>query len=451
MEKENPERFQSLNRGVGVFNATNKTLLMPQLYRFATYLMAAAFRSYGINARALDTYKGLDLGKAYTSGKECLPCLITTGDVLHFMQREKERLKKGFKADEYIYLMPESDGPCRFGMYNKYQRLVLDSFPAFRRVKIGYITSVDDYSLDGMIERGRAADMRKAAYLSILAGDILDRLGGRIRPYEKVSGMTDDLIEKTMHEMESVFETCETTRDLYSAVVERLEDVARQAVDIIDTAITRKPLVGIVGEIYLRAHDQANHGIIRALEKYGAEVVNTSFAEWVNYISYHRLREAKIDLALNAKQLLVRRMIGNIKNIVAFRSNLIYEQILQRRIYRHVMGLLDIVADHQVAKLEKLLKKQDVFSFDVGTEACLSISGILSYAKQGYNGVVNVYPFTCMPGSVTSSIVKPLTSRLRIPYLDVPCDVSVQPGREAAVRTFMYQVSQHFEQNRKKL
>lgn len=450
MESENLTRFQSLNSGIGVFNAKNKTLLMPQLYRNATYLMAAAFRSFRINAKALETYKGLDLGKAYTSGKECLPCLITTGDILHFMLCEKERLGSNFNAEDYIYLMPESDGPCRFGMYNKYQRIVLDSFPALRRMRIGYITSVNDYSLDGMIDPGKAISMRKAAYLSILAGDILDRLTFRIRPYERSPGMTDDLVEAALHEMESVFEASGSTHDLYASVTHKLETVLRKAIEIIDPEIPRKPLVGIVGEIYLRAHDQANHDIVRTLERYGAEVVNTSFAEWVNYISYHRLREAKIDLALNTKQLRVRKMIGNIKKTITFKGNLLYEQLVQRRIYKKLMSLVDIVSDHRVAELEKLLNREEVFSFDVGTEACLSIAGVLSFARQGYNGVVNVYPFTCMPGSVTSSIVKPLINRLRIPYLDVPCDVSVQPGREAAVRTFMYQANQHFEQNRRK-
>jgi hypothetical protein len=75
----------------------------------------------------------------------------------------------------------------------------------------------------------------------------------------------------------------------------------------------------------------------------------------------------------------------------------------------------------------------------------LSIPGIVQYARDGFNGVVNVYPFTCMPSTITSAIVKPLLNRLGIPYLDTPYDSSFQPGREAAIRTFMYQAHQHFK------
>jgi hypothetical protein len=64
-------------------------------------------------------------------------------------------------------------------------------------------------------------------------------------------------------------------------------------------------------------------------------------------------------------------------------------------------------------------------------------------ARDGYNGVVNVYPFTCMPSMTTSAVVKPLMNEMGVPYLDTPYDSSTQPGREAAIRTFMYQACQH--------
>ena len=100
--------------------------------------------------------------------------------------------------------------------------------------------------------------------------------------------------------------------------------------------------------------------------------------------------------------------------------------------------------------IENTLKEEDLFSFDAGTEACLSISGIVEYAREGYNGVVNVYPFTCMPSTTTSAIVKPLMNKLGVPYLDTPYDSSFQPGREAAIRTFMYQAHQHFNRHGRK-
>jgi len=119
----------------------------------------------------------------------------------------------------------------------------------------------------------------------------------------------------------------------------------------------------------------------------------------------------------------------------------------QRKVYNMVRKYLDIPEDHKIGHLEKVLKKSNAFSFEVGTEACLSISSALELSHQGYNGIINIFPFTCLPSNLTASITKPLMGKLNVPYIDVDYDGSFQPGREAALRTFMYQANQHFKIN----
>jgi len=92
-----------------------KTLLIPEMNRTGANLLAATFRGFGVRARVMDTYKGMDLGKEYTSGKECYPCQVTMGDILHFIEEEKDTLGDSFNPGDYIYFMPEAEGPCRFG------------------------------------------------------------------------------------------------------------------------------------------------------------------------------------------------------------------------------------------------------------------------------------------------------------------------------------------------
>jgi predicted nucleotide-binding protein (sugar kinase/HSP70/actin superfamily) len=446
MESDKVISFQSLAVNVGKFHLRNKTFLIPEMNRIGGHLLAAAFRSFGIHARVMETFKGMDLGKEYTSGKECYPCQITMGDILHFLKKEKERLGGEFDPADYVYFMPEADGPCRFGMYNKYQRIVIDSFPDLAGVKIGALTTKDGYSLDGIIEADRVRDLRKTSYLSVVVADILDRLLWRVRPYEKVPGMTDEFIERGMHLLEQVFETYGAAMD-FERILCRLDDVVEEGRSLIDPAISPKPIIGMVGEIYLRTHVHANQDLIRLLEKYGAEVVNASIAEWMNYTSYDRLREAKIGFRLNLRQFRIGAMKAHLKKMLNYGGDLLYQQFRQRQVYKRVKGLIDLAEDHKIADLEGILEVEDLFNFDVGTEACLSIAGIVEYVRGGYDGVVNVYPFTCMPSTITSAIIKPLMSRLRIPYLDTPYDSSFQPGRETAIRTFMYQAYQHFKRH----
>jgi predicted nucleotide-binding protein (sugar kinase/HSP70/actin superfamily) len=67
----------------------------------------------------------------------------------------------------------------------------------------------------------------------------------------------------------------------------------------------------------------------------------------------------------------------------------------------------------------------------------------LEYVHEGFDGVVNVYPFTCMPSTICSAILKPLLRQMKIPYLDASFDGTIQPNHEAVLRTFLYQAQQN--------
>ena len=79
-------------------------------------MMAAAFRSIGIDARSprdSDEHT-LELGGLYTSGEECYPQKVTLGDFLRIIDADD------FDPSKTAFFMPTADGPCRFGQYAPY-------------------------------------------------------------------------------------------------------------------------------------------------------------------------------------------------------------------------------------------------------------------------------------------------------------------------------------------
>jgi len=444
MTASGKQHFGRFYDKVKQFDVTGKTLLIPEMAPFSSRMLAASFRAVGVNAMVMETYKGLDLGKEFTSGKECFPCQVTLGDILYFLREEKEKRGPAFSPDNYVYFLPEADGPCRFGMYNKMQRLVLDRFEEFRDVPITYVSTRNSYSAAGIMPAGASSIFRKLAYVVIIIADIFDRIVWRVRPYEFRPGLTDSFMEKALGATVAEVEQNGASLE-FKTLLTIVEDIASTARTFVDVRQPRRPLIGIIGEIYVRTHQDSNQHIVRTLERLGAEVVVASVGEWINYITYDMAREQKRHLKLALQKLDFASLRGILNDLISTQIDKYYQMGRKYQVYKRALKYLDIHKDHSIAVLEKRLDRNRLFSFDVGTESCLSIGAALEQLHEGYSGVVNVFPFTCMPSAVCTAVLKPLLNKMRMPYIDAPYDGAIQPNREIALRTFVYQAKQHLE------
>ena len=84
-------------------------------------ILAAAFEACGVDATVMPfpDAQSLASGRKYTSGRECFPGIITTGDMV------KIATAPGFDPAHEAFFMPAGSGPCRFGQYNMLHRIVL--------------------------------------------------------------------------------------------------------------------------------------------------------------------------------------------------------------------------------------------------------------------------------------------------------------------------------------
>lgn len=439
--------FDRFITSVRQFDISGKTLLLPDMAPFAVRLLAASFRAIGVPAVVMETYKGLSLGKEFTSGKECFPCQVTLGDILHHLQKEKNRLGSAFSPDNYVYFLPEADGPCRFGMYNKMQRLILDRFDGFKDVPIVYISTKNAYATESIMPPERSPIFRRLSFVAMIIADVLDRIVWRVRPYELRPGMTEAFMEKALDAMIEVIEEAGASLD-FNRLYRLVEDIVLTARTFIDPHQPRRPLIGIVGEIYLRHHPDSNQDLVRQLEQFGGEAVVASCGEWINFVAFERARKLKRRLVAEWREKNYAALRGFVRRLAGHEIEKLYQKWRQDQVYRMALQHLDIQPDHSIRAVERRLNGNRLFSFDIGTEAALSIGGALEYTHHGFNGVVNVFPFTCMPSTVCSAILKPLLHDMKIPYIDTAYDGTTQPNREAALRTFMYQAKQNLEARR---
>jgi predicted nucleotide-binding protein (sugar kinase/HSP70/actin superfamily) len=327
-------------------------------------------------------------------------------------------------------------------MYHKLQRPILDRFEEFKDLPIVYVSTENAYATNGIMPAERAPIFRKLAFVAVIIADVLDRTVWRVRPYERRPGMTDAFMEKALQDMVGRIE--ETGARLEFPKLYRLvEDIVATARTFIDPRQPPRPRIGIVGEIYLRTHPDSNQNIVRQLEEFGGEVVDASLGEWVNFVSFERARKLRRQWKSAWKEKNHQRLRQFSRELLDIEIEKLYQAWRQHQVYGSARKHLDIQPDHSIGRIERRLDANRLFSFEIGTEAALSIGGALEYAHHGFDGVVNVFPFTCMPSTICSAILKPLLHQMRIPYLDAPYDGTIQPNREVALRTFLYQAKQH--------
>jgi predicted nucleotide-binding protein (sugar kinase/HSP70/actin superfamily) len=156
-----------------------RTLYVPYMSD-ASYGLAACLRAYGQSAEVMPMAdeQALMRGRAYTTGKECLPCAITSGEMLNVLSRE------GVKPENVAFFMPGASGPCRFGLYHCMHDLVLKYAGVDEALVVAPNQDSNFYrelvqNFDGT---GLGAFM-KDIWTAIVGIDLLQKLILRLRPF----------------------------------------------------------------------------------------------------------------------------------------------------------------------------------------------------------------------------------------------------------------------------
>jgi predicted CoA-substrate-specific enzyme activase len=364
-------------------DAHDYTIWIPNMHPFCTELTAAALRSCGLRSKALplETKQSYEVGRAVTRGSECLPAALTIGSFLN-------QLRSNGKEKQALF-MPTAQGPCRFGQYITLHRQILDreGFPEAQLVTPSH--------QDGFMGLGEPA--RRAIWKAILSGDILMKAGCKVRPYETQPGETDRRLKQ---ELARVSWVLEHDGDLAEAIRRAMRNIFSTPHD----PTTRKPLVGIVGEIYVRNNFFANETLIHSIEEYGAEAWSEPLSEWMLYTTSSNSGSNGNGFALNGK---------------AIRAFLSGQWMLhyQRKLYGAASPYLD---DRAEPHLEAVLEAgHTVLTENVGGEAILSVGRAIHFARQGASMVVNVAPFSCMPGTITAALFRSLSEKLELPITNL--------------------------------
>ena len=195
-----------------------------------------------------------------------------------------------------------------------------------------------------------------------------------------------------------------------------------------------RPLVGVVGEFYVRLHDGANQDIIRKLESGGRDWLApmTEFFAYANFIGRCFRRPAR-DSGFSMEE------------IKEFTARWVNPKLAARTSARCSTPACrsDGYDDISSAEVIRGGSKYVDYSFGGGAIGSMGKSG--DFAKRGLAGIVSVIPFNCMPGNTVTALSQSLRRRHNnIPFLNPDYDGFIDSSRDSKIVNFMWQVKERY-------
>jgi len=258
------------------------TLLIGGLTMAHDYLVSGAFTSLGYNTIPLDApnYDSLRAGKEFGNRGQCNPTYFTVGNLVKYLiyLRDNKGITTPEIISKYVFLTAGACGPCRFGMYvTEYRKALRDAgFDGFR-----VMLFQQQGGLSQATGEASGLELNPTFFLgllkSLMAGDVLNGIGYRLRPYEVVPGATDAAIaeaKKICHD---------ALLNKKSILVALLKSKALfKKVEVDRTRV--KPKVAIIGEFWaMTTEGDGNYQLQRFLEKEGAECDIQFVTAWILY------------------------------------------------------------------------------------------------------------------------------------------------------------------------
>lgn len=258
------------------------TMLIGGLTVAHDYLVAGGLRNCGYEVVSMDCpdYESLRVGKEFGNRAQCNPTYFTVGNLVKFLihLRDQKGMSTQEIIDKFVFLTAGACGPCRFGMYvTEYRKALRDAgFDGFR---------VMLFQQQGGLSQATGEDsgleMNPKFFINMLkglvAGDVINGLGYRIRPYETTPGATDRVIEQAK-------KLCYDALLNGDSVLLALMKAKRLFAGIEVDRTVAKPRVAIIGEFWaMTTEGDGNYRLQRFLEEEGAEADIQFVTAWLLY------------------------------------------------------------------------------------------------------------------------------------------------------------------------
>lgn len=381
------------------------TILFGGLTIAHDYLVEGALRGLDYKARRLDCpdNESLRMGKEFGNRGQCNPTYYTVGNLIKELNRlrDEEGMTPEEIIDTHLFLTASACGPCRFGMYvTEYRKALRDAgYDGFRVLifqQTGGLKQATGEELGLVLNPPFFIALVKA----LLAGDVINALGYRLRPYELEAGSVDRAIEAAK---DDCYRALSENKSIVMALFRARARFRQIPID----RLIPKPKVSVIGEFWaMTTEGDGNYFLQRFLEEEGAECT----IQLLSNLLLYNLWEYRYDTMQRALLRGVDESYYGLEGVDAgTRMGALWLAQLVLRSAFQFFGNAIGLHGYRLTDMDELVGIADDF-YDVelrGGEGHTEVAKVIyDVVKKKSHMTVSVKPFGCMPSSGVSDGVQ---------------------------------------------
>lgn len=384
-------------------NRKNHTIICPQMSPIHFGMFEAVFRANGYNMMVLEhaTPEDVEMGLKSVNNDACYPSIMVTGQLVNAFSSGK------CDPDNTSVIITQTGGGCRATNYIAFLR------KALKEAGYGHVPVIS-LNIVGLEENPGfkiTLPMADGIIKAALWGDLLMAVSMRTRPYEINKGETNALLDKWQ-------------KRLYNDIVHKnkknlkLRKIIDEIIDDFDTIplneTIKKPRVGVVGEILVKFHPDANNNIVDVIESEGGEAVMPPLTDFFLYCLYN-VNFKHENLGAKASTAALCNFAINV--IEAFRNHMMKKMKSMEKFKNSAPGHIRDIAEGA----------KNILQLGHCTGEGWFLTGeMVELIEHDTPNIVCVQPFACLPNHVTGKgMIKEL--RRQFPQSNVVA-VDYDPG-----------------------
>ncbi len=382
----------------------HRKIIAPYFAEGYSELLPELFRNMGVELEILppSDSQSVEQGLRYVNNEVCYPAILVVGDIVKALKSGK------YHRDEIAVAITQTGGQCRATNYIASIKKAMQT-AGFGDIPVVSVAFGNDVFND---QPGFELKLTKGIMTTLFAllyADCLTKFYYAALVREKEKGAAARLRQKYLDLAKPVIES-RNRKELYN-----LTEQAAEEFNTIITPNDHVPIIGVVGEIYVKYNSFSHKNVLSWLADQGVEVVapslyNFFISAFVNMRHNHHANIKRNSMPLFVNDVIYRLVYHYAKNFDKHASKFRY--------YRPFSDLYD-----DAEKASKIINLSAQFG-----EGWLIPAELAAFAEHGIYNALSLQPFGCIANHIISKgiekRVREVYPQMQMLFLDFDADTS---------------------------